>query len=259
MEEYSIFFKNEDILALCYQNLRALKGLTLSRRQGSIWCRGEEGLAAVLTVALSCFILGPWEEKRLYTLVLKLYPDFNTGQQHYVVKKARIILLNRGGGLFCGFNRCRKLAAELNFCLSKSRVLNMDGFMAFRLLGYGEYLQSALKQGAEDIWLNREEEQFWALCRNCLNRIKSGKSHHLLLFKASYTLLEEGEELTIVEGGAALGKEAMLISRLIFLAPERLIMHREEGVDNKLLSQSLKRIFKDRYRPCPGCKICSVT
>lgn len=260
MYAYEIIISDDGLRDICQGYLASMEGFKVKNQAGSIYCESENPALGALSFRLSHFILDAREEKKFLGFLDELFPRFGPEDRNFILKKARRLLASTSleWGVFAGKNRYRRLSGELFEYFLDNCLMDLEGFIRFHLTGYDEYLIAVLTTAAEDI-INREEE---LACLNIFHKylgehFQSPGCYHLVLFKNGiYNILKERERYEIVSGGREQGCEDILITQLMELAPEKIIVHLEEGRSNSVADKLLGEIFETRLSYCPGCKIC---
>jgi len=220
-----------------------------------------EGLINDLALSLAEFIFNRREEWRLW-LICRLRYDFFSPQEMAVIANEAFRLLhedNCNWAVFTGKERCFKLKEHFKEYLETNPVLNVEGFIRFRMSGYDEYLLATLTFAADELLGKQEDEQYLKLLSAYLKEQKSSYSEvHLLICKGYYSVWgKKGEErLRMLEGGQEQGYEDLLVSNVLLLAPQKLVIHIQDGGKAGMAVQTLEKLFGSRAGLCPGCSLC---
>jgi putative sporulation protein YtxC len=257
MTPIKISMENEELLELLFAELCRNEKLDCCIMDNMIWCfSGKKYLAAVL----AAFIFERREPWYLHKLLAKYYNYFDSEQQQSLMLKARFLLRNDSfcWGFFAGRDREERLAAALFNHLSECEELDLDGFISFRLVGYEEYLLAVLALAADDLLGEQEDHDYICILKDFLAGQKScGTNLHIFLVEGCYRLLrEQKNRLVPLEGGRLFGREEMIISCLLLLAPPSLTVHLSDERQSAKFVTSLQDIFAEKFHICHGCALC---
>jgi len=219
-----------------------------------------EELINNLACRLAYYIFGRREEWRLW-LICHLRYDFFSPQELSDISHEAFRLLHEDNcewAVYTGKKRCKKLQLLLMEYLRSNLMLNVEGFIRFRLTGYDEYLLATLTFAADELLGQQEDEQYLKILAAFLKEQKSAYPEvHLLVSKGYYSIWGKKEEnLRMLEGGQEQGYEDMLVSNILLLAPPKLIVHIQDGGKPGMGLQTLEKIFAKRIDFCPGCSLC---
>ncbi|MEG1501171.1 MAG: sporulation protein YtxC [Clostridiales bacterium] len=263
MRIWAINMADDYLHESCYEYLQEFLGEQI-KKEGSLLLYSDENNAFALdtiSYALADFIIEEWEKDQLWQLVFDCFDDFSLGERYQLIKKSEELLNadSLGWGAFSGKDRKDKLTELLKECFSQWGIINFDGLILFRLLGYEEYLLAILSAAADEFWGERDDGEFIRLLRHFLLQRESmaEKVHLLFLSGGAYNIyIEEKKHLRILEGGKEEGYEDILITVLLLLSPKKLVCHWEKGSSAGKSQKLIKKIFSSRLIVCPGCSLC---
>ncbi len=268
MAGYEIRIKDKDLIKALTSSLNSSGCFNAFIEEGRLFClpeacTGQKKAEKTLSAALTRLIFENREEKKLNGQIKEYFSRFSPLKKAALLKMARE-LINKDSfawGLYGGGGRFARLEAEIGAYLGQNSLLDLEGFIRFRLLGYEEYLFTVLSAAGDEILKEEEEEDYIALLRGYLksHAVTAGYFHLFLFKNGSYTLFKgknDLEILNIIEGGREEGYEDSLITGLINICPQKLIVHLEEGREPGISAAALKDIFEGRLLFCRGCKIC---
>lgn len=150
--------------------------------------------------------------------------------------------------------------------LKLEKIIQIEGFVRFRLTEYRQELYNMLYDAAEEYYIEKEYKEFIDLLSEYINQSQpmidllhiSRKSNGEFVFydfAKSKIMIEEEKntDLNLIEN--FLTYEDMLISILITLAPKRIIWHSSDKTVNNI-AKTIQSIFKERFSVCCGCELC---
>ncbi len=151
--------------------------------------------------------------------------------------------------------------------LKSENVLQIEGFIRFRLPEYRQELYNLLYDAVEEFYIEKEYEEFIDLLSTYINQsqpmidllhINHKSDGEFLFYDFTKTNMRFDAEKTTAQNPIEnfLTNEDMLVSILIALAPKRIIWHSSKNVTDTNISKTISSIFKDRFSVCCGCELC---
>lgn len=151
--------------------------------------------------------------------------------------------------------------------LKESPVINIDGFLTFRLKDYSEEIENLIDYHADDFMMKREYKEFLSLLSAYVDtqerkteklNIVVTENREYLYYDAHGKLLNgEYEAEAAIEFGGDYSSEDLLINVLINKNPGSIVIHNRQFI-KKEISSTIEAIFGDRIRFCDGCGLCGV-
>ncbi|WP_438446597.1 sporulation protein YtxC [Gorillibacterium sp. sgz5001074] len=162
--------------------------------------------------------------------------------------------------------RKKLLTQDLLQCVQQEPILNVDGFLRFRLAKYGGELKDIIEYAKDEYLMDQQYKEFIALLKYFvyIQDAKIPEAH--LLHKGGHEFLLLNEQLKPIETDQLdttfkvefLDKdysfEDLIVSTLITIAPEKIYIHtREPGV---AVIKTISQIFEGRSEICDYCGVC---
>lgn len=220
----------------------------------------RNGLAAVIYQFVRETIAADYLEERL----ILGYGDLLLTEKEQVGK-----ILKREMGKYWEYARANHVLADfptlLSDYLGEASYLNVQGFLRFRLPEYFPLLSKTLDRAVERYRVEKEYDAFIDLIQAFIQTQKSkinvvhvvwGKQHRFRLLDENHLPLEQ-DFWQQGEGVAMEGAyDDVLISSLLYLLPEKIILH--TGCEPKApkIALTLQKIFSGRAMLCAGCNLC---
>lgn len=207
----------------------------------------DQGMSAVVSLALSEWFFGAGEKLQLQCLADEHYNCFDQSQRRELVDITIKLLgdVPFNWNLFAGKKRHLHLFAAIENHLKKSDYLNWEGFVNFRLFGYRQYLLTMMTIAADELLAIEEDREFMQLLKNFSAVPNSDELHLFLTGDGYYNLCVASKEgYNCLEGGREEGYEDLLISNILIRSPQRLIVH-GKSISSKAMSL-LREVFGDR-------------
>ncbi len=163
----------------------------------------------------------------------------------------------------------RGLARRLAEYLEQNSALNLEGFVTFRLKDYVADLERSLDAAVDEFMLDREYREFVRLLRYFVD-VQSPKlsvAHVLLRESGRFELCDEqmqplrGEfaaDFRFESEEGEINLDDLLVSSLITAAPAQVVIHGPQAAFDLPSVRTVRQVFGDRVRTCPGCPACAA-
>ena len=225
--------KHQDDLIILLKN----SGMLAHKRGNFVLCWGfqvQQRLAELLTE----LFFGLWQAELLGQLAAERYGYFAAQEQQKLAQKTANLAQKDTfcWGLFAGLGKEQRLSQTIAKHLCYKQHLHWEGFRRFRLLGYREYLYGLLDIAAEELTLEQENSHYLAILQDFVVRQPpSGEIHVFFFRQGMYDIcLADAKGLLFLEGGRLDGYEDMLLFSLLYLAPQKLLLHVERPLPRQL-------------------------
>lgn len=166
-----------------------------------------------------------------------------------------------------GRTRRRKLLSQdLNGFLKEHPVLNIDGFLQFRISKYGAELRELIEYAMDEYLMDQQYKEFISLLRYFVYIQDSKIPEAHLMHKGGHEFLLLNEHMKPIDTEQLdtsfkvefLDKdynlEDLIVSTLITIAPERIYIHTREP--ELPVIHTISQIFEDRSEICEYCRLC---
>lgn len=261
------------------------------RRRGAVtyhevYCRPTDRVAAAygeaaeqaslvrhhLANAVSDLIVNLWEKKIIASLVAQECGALEPDERRLVARHAEVVLdggsYPQDGGLGRKVARKGHVLRQVDGYLVENRVLDIDGFVRFRLKDYMRLLESVIEQAVDEFMVEKEYREFILLLKHFLaaQEPRVDRVHVLVSRDGGFRLVDdEGCSISeqflaecLTESGTKdVNRDDLLISALITIAPRRLKLHLPSGAEGEGL-RTLRAVFADRLSVCHGCDLCGL-
>jgi putative sporulation protein YtxC len=208
------------------------------------------------------------KEQHIIRTILKNEFNFSGKEESGRIIKHCLSLLDKGSELTNpSWNRRHlMLAKNLQKCLLESNILNIDGFISFRLREYGKELREVIEYAVDEFLVDQQYEEFVGLLKYFvyfqepqipLAHVVHKGGHELLLFDQFMNPLEHHfDENVFVErmNQQDMEMEDAAVSTLISVSPAKLIIHTRD--EQMPAVKTLIQIFEKRVEICHYCPQC---
>ncbi|ABB15558.1 putative sporulation protein YtxC [Carboxydothermus hydrogenoformans] len=193
-----------------------------------------------------------WEKDLISKIAAFEYPYFKREELERIKNNAVKILT---------MDREREIGKKIYEFLLENSLINLDGFILFRLQKEVSEIYHSLDLAVEEQILEKEYQEFIKVVK-CFLEIQPVKVRMVQVFWVNGYLVLVDEHQRKVEDKfienlltqrQRLFLEDILISALISLAPEKIIIHRHDDSINFDL-KPIKDIFEERVEICTKCE-----
>ena len=158
-----------------------------------------------------------------------------------------------------------ELKSEVKKHLQEYRVLNIEGFIRFRLKDYIKKLKLIIEKSVDNYNIDREYNEFINLLRHFvdLQEPKIKTVNIVKMKENSYKLLDsnknniESEYLQecvkdMLEQDEEFEFEDLIVSALVNISPNEIVLHFRD----EMIEETLEEIFEGKLSFCDGCDLC---
>lgn len=224
--------------------------------------------------AFSDIIFNDLEEKLVHKTLMNNYYYFNLVERQKIFKHLTNIQENEefkyGEGVTYKISRKAIILQKVIDFLQENQIINLEGFVRFRLKNYIQELEDHIDKAVEDFIMEKEYNEFIKLLRyfvdiqeakiDIVNVIMSdGGKYHIYDKMNSMINNDYLEDIATEMADKDISYDDLLISSLITLAPKQIIIHYEGKLKSREILQTIKSIFSERMFFCNGCKLCTST
>lgn len=255
--------------------LHQIEVITGRFRLGTIWYytvewkKGDlEQLRSLLVKEIANFITLKWERKQIEQNLAEEYPYYDADEVDYLADNTvKLLSYHRTAG--ARDFRKKEIENEIYGYLAEHGILNIEGFIKFRLRMYQNDRIRAMEQAIDDYLMDREHHEFVKLLRYFLQAQEPRSPLIHLVVKREWARLidhdgllitnEDLEEFTEDLLDNDIQQEDVIISTLITLAPEKVMIHMpHSSSEEQVLADTVKRVFENRAQVCSGCTLCQT-
>ncbi|WP_129596004.1 putative sporulation protein YtxC [Anaerophilus nitritogenes] len=219
---------------------------------------------------VSNVIMNDMEEKIVYKILSQEYYYFSLGERKSIIEHFKNIKEDEAReyeqGISVNISTKGKLIEEIMSYLKENTILNIEGFVRFRLKNYIEELKIKIDRSVEDFLMEKEYNEFIRLLRYFVE-IQEAKIHtvHVLMKDGKYHLYDSRniliqneylDDLASDMEQKDISYDDLLISSLITLAPKKIILHVSSKIHKKEIIRTIQNVFGDRAYICSGCELC---
>lgn len=172
-----------------------------------------------------------------------------------------------GGDYLFSLNIKERMVKKIYEYISENTDIILEGFVRFRLKEFNSDLEDIVDRVVEEYLIEREYNEFIKLLKYFVDIQESRIDivNIVAVYDGSYCMYDGmNNEITdellkdlINEGvGGEISHDDMLVSSLITAAPRFIIIHNVSNIKNKEMLETIKSVFNDRVKICPGCSLC---
>ncbi|WP_426449138.1 putative sporulation protein YtxC [Paenibacillus sp. S-38] len=158
------------------------------------------------------------------------------------------------------------IAGELKEFLQEHTLLNLDGFLKFRLHSYRDELREIVEYAVDEFVMDQQYREFISLLQYfvyiqeakvpIVHLIHKGGADFMLM-NERMELIETEENDTVVTAQMLekdMNFEDMIVSTLITVSPGKIFIHTREP-DVQVI-HTIRQIFENRVELCGYCRMC---
>ncbi len=219
-----------------------------------------------IIIALSNLIIDNLENKLINKIIYDDYEQQLSFKEKELVKEDSKKYIAANTNNTSNLLQKNKLKEILQEHLQEYKVLNIEGFIRFRLKDYLKKLKLIIEKSVDSYNIDQEYNEFIKLLRYFvdLQEPKIKKVNIIRISENSYKLLDsqkndiKSEYLQdcvkdMLEQDEEFEFEDLIVSALVNISPNRIILHfRDENVE-----ETLEEIFEDKLSFCQGCDLCT--
>ncbi|MDP4117787.1 MAG: putative sporulation protein YtxC [Bacillota bacterium] len=215
------------------------------------------------------YIVDNFEEREIVRIIAEGYTFFNGDEKRRLTESIRNSIHNEEDihdKLFV-LRRNRIIETVIDNYFDEKRVLNLDGFLPFRLQDYSKELEDLIDYSADNFLMRKEYDEFIELLKayvsvqpheiDVLNIVVTENREYIYYDSREKPLKGEFEMEAAEEFGAGYESEDLLVSILITKNPRKIIIHNRQFMKHEI-AQTVEKIFEGRVGKCDGCKLCRV-
>lgn len=231
---------------------------------------GKEGklIFHKVSQAVAEFVLTELEPEIMRRLIRASYPDYDQHEVQTIVQYCRDLIDQCGPeqeNVDSRSRRKQKLAASIEGYLLKETILNIHGFILFRVPSYKEELREVVEYAVEEFVMDRQYQEFISLLQYFVYVQDTKVAEVHIIHKDANDFIVLNEQLQPVEskrsGGIVvemldkdMNYEDMIISTLITISPQKVFIHTRKK--NTQVIKTIQQIFESRTVICEDCHIC---
>lgn len=249
-----------------FTEIQCLNTLTQS------WKHSERvEISEILACALADHILRIEELNLLKHLIRNEFAYESEAEMNKILAYTNQMLNEENDTLYVAdHSRIRRritISNEIKIFFKKSPILNVEGFLKFRLQPYKEELREVVEYAVDEFLMDKQYQEFIALLKYFvfIQEAKIPAVH--LMHKGGHEFALYNEQMTPMDISAAddtfkveildqdFNFEDLVVSTLISVAPQQIFIHtREPEVQ---IIQTIMQIFENRVQICDYCRQCN--
>ncbi|MDV4150634.1 putative sporulation protein YtxC [Clostridium sp. AL.422] len=221
----------------------------------------------------------------LYKVVLNEYKEKEMfgylTENYYFLKQEEIIeveeeimnvflenkSLNFDNLIYC-LNKVNNIIEKIKSCLEENSVMNIDGFIRFRMKELREDIENVIDKVIEGYMVEKEYKEFIKLLKYFVD-IQESKIEEINIVigeSGNYSIVDRNKndifnefmkELIECKVDSDVKMEDIIISGLITNSPKRVIIHGRNNCTNKEFMDTIESVFENKVSFCSGCELCA--
>lgn len=229
--------------------------------------RDGETLYKHVSVGIAHYVVGELEKDMIRRIIKHKHHIYD--EQHIMkIKQYCVDVMNNFSidGLDVGEEaRIHYLANQFATYLKEHDMLNVEGFVQFRLPAYKENLRNVVEYAVEQFIMDQQYEEFISLLQYFVYvQDRKAKEVHIIHKDGNDFLIldehhrpiekEKTDDFVIEMIDKDLNYEDMIISALISISPETIFIHTRSK--ELQIIKTIQHIFENRTHVCESCALC---
>lgn len=216
-------------------------------------------------------IVDSFEIDAVNKIIKENYYYFKPEEVEEVKEKCRKMLsgteINSNDSYVLYLNRKSRIMDKILDYINENVDIVLEGFLRFRLRDINSELEEIVDRVVEEYLIEKEYNEFIKLLKYFVDIQESAIDTVNIVIEESgvYSIYDSSNneitrELQKDMLGEMIGGEVnnddLLVSCLITVAPKEIIIHNLSNIKNKEIIETIKNVFCERVRICPGCHLC---
>lgn len=232
---------------------------------------GHNNKKWILEVAqvISMFIINHKESLIIRKMILKQHDSYEDYELSEILQYCKQLLIDTETSLDSvdtTQNRRTMISNQLCIYLQTNSLLDVEGFVHFRLKKYMSDLQDMVEDALNEFVLNEQYQEFIALLKYFVyfqdakipevHLIHQGNNKFQLLDGDLQQLdLSNAKDVVVETVDRELNYEDMVVSALISASPKQIHIHTRHPETQSI--KTIQQIFEGRTLICTSCKLCN--
>ena len=219
-------------------------------------------------------VVKEYRRKELFNYLMENYFFLKQSEIMEVEEKIVSVLQNEekvtDKKMFYCINKINCIIEKIKECLEENEVINIKGFITFRMKELREDIECIIDKIVEDYMIEKEYKEFIKLLKYFVD-IQESKIEKIDIYIQSDGgyVLKDGlgndifeefvKEIYECKIDTEANVEDIIISGLITNAPKEVVIHNKDRALNLEFIDTIKNVFGDRVSFCNGCSKCLAT
>jgi putative sporulation protein YtxC len=230
----------------------------------------SEQIYGIISNVLADYILDNEEMKLIHRILTKEFHYEETREIEIIEGYCRQFLFHNEVVPLQGreANRCRKekISRELISYIQENTMLNMAGFVQFRLQDYMEELREVVEYALDEFQMDQQYQEFISLLKYFvyIQEAKIPVAHLIHRGGNEFVILNDQLKPIDTDKIDAMFSlewldqnanfEDIVVSTLVSVSPEQIHIHSDEPEQQMI--QTIMQIFEKRVTICSNCRLC---
>lgn len=217
-------------------------------------------------------IMDNFQSDVIHKVIKENYGYFRKDEAIDIAGRCICILNGTGtilnGEAFYYTNRKDRIIKKVYEYISDSPEMILEGFLRFRLKEFNNEIEDLVDKVVEEYLVEREYNEFIKLLKYFVEiqesnieivNIVINSDGNYCMYDDSYNEITESflKEVLGENLSGDVNYDDLLVSSLITAAPHYIVIHNLSNVKNKEIIETIKNVFCDRVKICPGCSLCN--
>lgn len=218
----------------------------------------------ILSDIISDIIIKVYSKSIIKKNIVSNYNEYNKAEKEEIMNMTLDFIKND----FQLSKEKKIIKDELNEYLNIYDEVFIDGFVNFRLKSFNRYINEIVNNSVEEFLAQKDYKEFIKILQyfveiqeskmDLINVVVSDKEYKL--YDSDNNIIDSdyfSEILNeLVDEG--IGKDDLLISSLITIAPQKIIIHISKENRDRDVIKVIENVFLEKVSFCSGCNLCKL-
>lgn len=218
----------------------------------------------ILSDIISDIIIKVYSKSIIKKNIISNYNEYNKAEKEEIMNMTLDFIKND----FQLSKEKKIIKDELNKYLNIYDEVLIDGFVNFRLKSFNRYINEIVNNSVEEFLVQKDYKEFIKILQyfveiqeskvDLINVVVSDKEYKL--YDSNNNIIDSdyfSEILNeLVDEG--IGKDDLLISSLITIAPQKIIIHISKENRDRDVIKVIENVFLEKVSFCSGCNLCKL-
>lgn len=218
----------------------------------------------ILSDIISDIIIKVYSKSIIKKNIVSNYNEYNKAEKEEIMNMTLDFIKND----FQLSKEKKIIKDELNEYLNIYDEVFVDGFVNFRLKSFNRYINEIVNNSVEEFLAQKDYKEFIKILQyfveiqeskmDLINVVVSDKEYKL--YDSDNNIIDSdyfSEILNeLVDEG--IGKDDLLISSLITIAPQKIIIHISKENRDRDVIKVIENVFLEKVSFCSGCNLCKL-
>lgn len=218
----------------------------------------------ILSDIISDIIIKVYSKSIIKKNIISNYNEYNKAEKEEIMNMTLDFIKND----FQLSKEKKIIKDELNKYLNIYDEVLIDGFVNFRLKSFNRYINEIVNNSVEEFLVQKDYKEFIKILQyfveiqeskvDLINVVVSDKEYKLYDNNNNIIDSDYFSEILNELVDEGIGKDDLLISSLITIAPQKIIIHISKENRDRDVIKVIENVFLEKVSFCSGCNLCKL-